>query len=372
MRFWTTYWSYNDFFNRLRYSRKSVRRIGHNSFRIQRHVLRCTINDRRTGAMNLNLSVIAQIASILGFLGVVVAAASLIVALRRYRQTKRSEYISTIRKAIFTSRSSLEKIAETVWFNYDFVYEMTSGVADSKPLKVASDEMYHRFFQLSPRPSESTPDADASEKEQKRQEELNKYLDPQESAFPMILVPIHGSLLQMCDNLITKTGGELEPYRFDYPGLTRVFLSVNQFFSNFITNYKNYVRDDTVWRRAVTDVDAMYGNTIDTPDELNGRLTEHIVGQWYQENITNNKDDQIVQKLVEIVKIVSSAYLSASEQKLLDAAKRETAEEFTPMERATKLTDNLNEAYKGLKWVLEDLDEQTYHDLVREVAEQTR
>jgi vacuolar-type H+-ATPase subunit B/Vma2 len=93
------------------------------------------------------------------------------------------------------------------------------------------------------------------------------------------------------------------------------------------------------------------------------------VRQWAAKYTRDRNDVEIVRKLRELVQIVTKTYLAKTERDLLDAKQREEKERFAPIEQQDRITETLDEAYKGLKWVLEDLDKQTYHDLVRELKE---
>jgi|SRR5215218_1096052 len=310
--------------------------------------------------MNMDWATISQIASSVGVIvtaiSVVIAAASLFMGLRRYQSSQQNAYISTLRKAIFDSRDSLAKVSG-ILTSYDFAYEMAFCVASSKPMKIAINEMYEAFF----RP---LTDANVEENGPPLRQELSSYVNTQ---WQTILVPIHTELVELCDNLTTQTGREIEPYRFHYPSLSRVFLSVNSLISNLLSRYRDYFRDDNTWISAVIDVHTTAAQTVDSAEELEIRITERMIGKWAEDLIRGQNDGVVINKLRAIVAIVTKTYLASTEPELLSLRKRESIETFVPLEQTTKITEDLNEAYKGLRWILSDLDKQTYHDLVREI-----
>jgi len=313
-------------------------------------------------ALNLDWSTISQIASSVGIfvtaISVVIAATSLFIGLRRYQSSQQKAYISTLRKTIFDSTDSLRKVSTTI-ASYDFAYEMAFSVAHSKPMMITINEMYEAYF----RP---LTDENVEKDGPPLHQELSSYVNT-DTQWKTILVPIHTELVEVCDSLTTQTGREIEPYRFEYPSLARVFLSVNMWIANLLSIYRNYFRRDDIWKSAIIDVHRDFAQTVDSAEELEVRITERMIGKWVEDRINGQNDGVMLDKLREIVAIVTKTYLASAEPGLLSVRKRESIEQFVPLEQTTTITQDLDEAYKGLRWVLSDLDKQTYHDLVREI-----
>jgi hypothetical protein len=320
----------------------------------------------------LNWDVISQIASSLGVVittaSVVIAAASLLIGVRRYQINQQNEYISTLRKAMFSSRSAVHRLFTTV-VDAAFIYETVAGVADSKTMLAAIEETYVRFFAPLTH-NDADVDVQNAKKDELANELANFFSAGRE--FPLTsLIPVQTPLFKTCKDLTVRVGTEMEPYRFDYPSLSRVFISVNSYLDSFVDSYRDYVRGDEHWSNATLQVYQDYGPTISSAQELQTRITEQIVIEWAQQRIGSPEDPKpdytILEHLSEIVQIVTRTYLSKSDVALMGVASQEKKEYFVPLEETTTVEQDLNEAYKGLKWILSDLDKQTYHDLVREI-----
>jgi hypothetical protein len=319
----------------------------------------------------MNWNAISQIASSFGVVitaaSVVIAAASLVIGLRRYQAAQRNEYISTLRKAIFSSRSAVSRLFSTV-VDPAFIYEMASAVADSKTIYAGIAETYVKFF--APLTHEE-PVEDA-----KRSELANELANffSGGTEFPRTwIIPVQTPFLKLCNDLTTRIGTEMEPYRFDYPSLSRVFISVNNYLGAFAQSYRDYIRDDGHWSNAILQVYDDWGGTIDSAQELRGRITEALVYAWVQQRLgtpeRRQPDYTILKNVSDIVQIVTRTYLSKTDAELMEVANRERKEYFVPLEDTVTVEQDLNEAFKGLKWILTELDKQTYHDLVRELEQ---
>jgi len=317
--------------------------------------------------------------------GVGVAAVSLYVGLQRVHTNQQREYITTLRKAIFSSRSATTKLFSTV-VSIDFIYEMAAEVANAKTMNAAIREIYSYFFV----PLISSDDAKdkQEQKEEDKQEQkedmlatLKTYLQntylPNE--FPETsFVPVQTPLFKASEALVDRTGGEMERYRFEYPSLSRVFLSVNSTLQGYAGSFRDYARDKGVWTAAILKVHEDAANqTINSVEELEGRIITRIVFEWVKQYISDpdhpehgtRADYTILVNISQIVRIVTSSYLSKSDKDLLNVAIGEKQEDFKPPEETDSIEQDLDEAYKGLRHILTDLEGQDYHDLVRQIKE---
>jgi hypothetical protein len=288
-----------------------------------------------------------------GSVGVLVAAASLAIGLWRHRTDKRYEYITALRKTIISGKATLVKLQGLL--SYELIYEMGSTIVDSKTVGVAIDEMYGRFF---------NPESGAY-KEDATKGDIETFLNNQ---FPYVYVPIHTELIELFDKLAEKLQAEIEPYRFEYPSLTRVFLSVNQFYVDLERGYRMWVQTEDNWRRVIF---SWHENKdmIDSASELRDRCVQTLVQYWYEDKFTNEQHDRHMECFRAIVRIVTASYLSKTDDQLVRIGKKERELEFVPPESTKLLSDDLNQALKGLEQVLSAEEKIEYEDQIKSITQ---
>ena len=297
--------------------------------------------------MSINWVAISQMVSAAG---VLIAGTSLLFGLVRYRSDKRREYVYSLRGTIFFSRPTCRTLLRLL--SYDYAYEIASNVAQSDTMRVTLGEIYNHYF--TSQDKNANPD-----------DSLDTYLQQQ---FPTILVPIHTELVQTFEKLTSRLGQEVEPYRFDYPSLTRVLSTVNDVFVAFEGDYRDYVRQEDIWKALLQGFEQEEGSKarINSVSELQDTLAQMIVGRWYQE--TFQQQLATLRDLVEIEEIVTASYLSKPDVDLLAIGKKEAQQKFVNPEELENPSDNLREAVKGLQYVLSGADLRKFQDRVDRIS----
>jgi hypothetical protein len=297
--------------------------------------------------MSISWTLISQMAAAIG---VLIASISLLFGLVRYRSDKRREYVYSLRSTIFFSRPTCRTLFRLL--SYDYAFEIASSVAQSNTMQVTLDEIYHSYFH--PQEGDDTPDV-----------ALDMYLEQQ---FPTILVPIHTELVQTFEKLTSELGQRVEPYRFDYPSLTRVLSTVNEVFVAFEGDYRTYVRDEMLWKQGILAFgqDESEIAQVNSVADLQDKLAQFVVGRWYGERF--KEQVAILQDLVEVEEVVTASYLSKPDKDLLAMGSQEARQTFVNPEELENPSDNLQEAYKGLQFVLSGADLRKYLDRVERIS----
>jgi hypothetical protein len=295
--------------------------------------------------VSVNWTTISQIAAAIG---VLIAATSLVIGLVRYRSDKRREYVYALRSTIFFSKPACHNLWRLL--RYDYAYEIAFSVAQSSTMKTTLGEIYHRY--IDPQKGSDGPD-----------NTLDTYLEKQ---FPPIYVPIHTELVQTFGKLSSDLGQRVEPYRFDYPSLTRVLSTVNEVFIEFEASTRDYVRDEKVWSELILNhcEDEEQKARTNSVEELQDKLAQSLVNEWFE---SGQPQLETLADLVTIEEMVTASYLAKPNADLLAVGRTEAQQKFVNPEEFENHSDNLQEAYKGLQYVLSGADLRKYLDLVHRI-----
>lgn len=167
--------------------------------------------------------------------------------------------------------------------------------------------------------------------------------------FEPVGVSIHTPLTHAFVDLTYGTTSEIEHYQSDFPALYRVLYAVNYVFIQITRHYRGKVRDIEEWRGAVRSLFEQHRARINSPQELPSYIVVHFV-------ITLEEDRQRyfqaeIDDPLEILNLVSKAYMAKPERQLLRQGKLERKEIYAPVQYVST-EDDLKEAEKGLQYAL--------------------
>jgi hypothetical protein len=400
-----------------------------------------------------------QILASLGVLGGLITA---FLGFRRYLTEKEREhdqqnrdYLSTLRQSIYISRPILTELNSLL--KYELFYEMVLSVSNFKPIDIVLDKAYALGKQVGNYSSLSFDtddhylsmytfqlryDPDVFNKLQGaftvklsgaslQEDYWNPYQPSDQEVKSYLIVPIRTKLVELFESHTKKLGSEIEPYRFDYPSLSRVLLSANHLFTTLEKEYKRYARETDHWTRVIAD--AVWASDFSSSPELGSHaerdtselaspegqsrvrshidfertsqeqlseeelrtrmtqikdrivqdvqdVTDRVLGlDEFKDRVTQgivrdwyqykfSQDAEAIDAMLGIVDIVTRTYLSKTDKDLVEIGKRERKMEFAPLEQTPRPEQMLQEAYEGLKPVLLEYDRSTYHDLVQQIA----
>ena len=398
------------------------------------------------------LAPLFQILASLGVLGGIVTA---YLGFRRYRAEKQrdrkqqeAEYLSALRKSIFMSRPIFRELNRML--KSELFYEMALSISNSDPMNVVLDEAHSLSRKGYNNTSLDVHDGftssfwrsdDVSETLRKELQERLRYAsfpeDPRDATRPSdqlttgyLGIPVRTKLVELFEKYTNTVGTEIEPYRFDYPSLSRVLLSANYFFARLVGKYELYARDTDRWTSKIAYVAtnstfnasqeqgpptpqpnsaegaqgessensasaAATGTEQNPPDptsqgayaeirekiktniqeevqaiqsvaEFKDRVTQEVVYDWYYYKFL--QDAEAIDAVLAIVEIVTRTYLSKKDEDLLAIHKEEQGLEFAPIEQTPRPEQLLAEAYDGLKPILSDYDRDSYHAYTQRIA----
>jgi hypothetical protein len=219
---------------------------------------------------------LAPISQILASVGVLFGILTAILGFRRYlaekardRAQQDKEYLSALRKSIFISRPIFTELNRLL--RYELFYEMTLSVADSKPMDIVINKLYdlsrnvrnynastdgisYDLYLLGGEISKSLQDALQSKLNEASFPENPRVRITTDRPKVYLGVPVRMKLVELFETYTNTIGQEIEPYRFDYPSLSRVLLSANYFFASLEDKYRLYARDIDHWTNSIVDV----------------------------------------------------------------------------------------------------------------------
>jgi hypothetical protein len=386
-----------------------------------------------------------QILASLGVLGGLITA---FLGFRRYLAEKEREraqrdqdYLSALRQSIYVSRPIFTELNRLL--KYELFYEMARSVSDFKPIDVVLDKAYdlrQHKENYSYAPYDDADDASyGTDDSYMYLYSMSVYLDqdvseslhraftdklaraslpevywdpnrPNDQAPKVYLgVPQRTKLVELFESYTNKIGREIEPYRFDYPSLSRVLLSANHFFSSLEEEYKLYARDTDRWAKKIAIGASSYYFTssservsptvqdsseeqsaekasqraaqmkerikkdiqekvdsIQSVDEFKHSVTQDVVNDWYFYKFL--QDAEAIDAILAIVQIVTRAYLSKTDKDLVAIREQERKMKFAPLEQTPRPEQLLQEAYNGLMPILSEYDRDSYHALAQQIA----
>jgi len=146
------------------------------------------------------------------------------------------------------------------------------------------------------------------------------------------------------------------------------FLSVNQFYVDLERGYRTWVQSEDNWRRVIFYWHE-HKDLIDSSNELRDRCVQTLVQYWYEDKFTNEQHDTHMECFRAIVRIVTASYLSKTDDQLVRIGKKERELEFVPPESTKLLSDDLNQALKGLEHVLSPEEKIEYEDQIKSITQ---
>lgn len=296
--------------------------------------------------MSWDWQVAAHIATTFGF---VITAVSLSLGYLRYRRSKRQEYVGELRKTIIDTKQAVDRLNDFIR-SYDLSYDVVSNVAYSDTLAVTAKEVYTRFFD-STVTSQSQPD--------NSREALNTYLATE---FPTIFVSIHTAMSESYSSITDTIRTEINRYQADYPALYRVLNSVMFQYLLVDLMYRTTARDENTWKATIQYIYDNYRDRINSHEELQSYCVMIMVSNMLQEQVAPVVLPDI-QDCSKILDLVTVAYMSKSDRKLISLRKKEQKEQYDPIPRTT-IEEDLKQAENGLRWILPQVELLTYNDLV--------
>jgi len=108
---------------------------------------------------------------------------------------------------------------------------------------------------------------------------------------------------------------------------------------------------------------------INSSNELRDRCVQTLVQYWYEEKFTNEQHDRHMERFRDIVRIVTASYLSKTDDQLVRIGKKERELDFVPPESTKHLSDDLNQALKGLEQVLSAEEKIEYEDQLKSITQ---
>jgi hypothetical protein len=280
---------------------------------------------------------IAQVASALS---VGVATVSIYASYRLYQITRRDEYVNNLRKSILLNQERCSRLNALI--NYELTNEMANCVVYSKDLEIPLDEIFASFF------NPPSPD---------KGEELGNHI---KDSFPAITVPIHSPLIEAYDSILFDISSDLALYQIESPGFYRVMFSFRTLFSIIKTRIKSILRDENIWKKIL--INQLGRKDIQDSDKLRRTVTDIFIFVIQKQYLLEIQKD--IDNLLEISSIVSNAYLSLAEDKLIKFSRLEKQQSLIPTYGTDTITADLEEADKCLRLLLNEEDLRKYRELV--------
>lgn len=286
---------------------------------------------------SIDWNTIAQVASALS---VGVATVSIYASYRLYQITRRDEYVNNLRKSILLNQERCSRLNALI--NYELTNEMVNCVVYAKDLEIPLHEIFVSFFNPS-----STG----------KGEELGNHI---KDTFPAITVPIHSPLIEAYDTILLDMSSDLALYQIESPGLYRVMFSLRTLFSNIKIRIKKLLRKENIWKEIL--VSLLDSMDIQDSDKLKRTVTEIFIAMIQKQYLLETQKD--IDNLLEISSIVSNAYLSLAEDKLIKFSKLEKRQSLIPTYKTDTISADLQEADKCLRLLLNEEDLRKYRELV--------
>ncbi|EKQ69895.1 hypothetical protein OsccyDRAFT_1545 [Leptolyngbyaceae cyanobacterium JSC-12] len=294
---------------------------------------------------SIDWNTIAQVATALG---VGVATVSIYASYRLYQLTRRDEYVNNLRKSILLNQERCSRLNALI--NYELTNEMANCVVYAKDLEIPLNEIFVNFF-----------NPPSSEKEV----ELTKHI---EESFPSITVPIHSPLIEVYDSIMFDISSDLALYQIESPGFYRVMFSLRTLFTIIERQIKKILRDEDIWKKIL--VNLLDRKDIQSFDKLRYILTNVFIAVIQDQYLRATQKD--IDNLLGISSIVSNAYLSLTEDKLVRFSKLEKQQNLIPTYGTETITADLQEADKCLRLLLNEEDLKKYRELVVRFDERNR
>ncbi|WOD40492.1 hypothetical protein [Nodosilinea sp. E11] len=277
-------------------------------------------------------------------LGVGISAASILASYRLYQMSKRDEYVNNLRTSILLNQERCSRLEALV--NYELANEVVNCVIHSRDLELPLLDILNDFFK-----------SDTA-----TEEELKAYIVER---FPFISTPIHSDTVSLFDDLTVMISSDLARYQVDAPGFYRVMSSLRDLYSIIETNLKNIIRNEKHWIAYLT---YLFKNAKDEIQDV-GRLKQRLANLFITE-INNSyllRSRKDTSDLSHIARMVSHAYLSLNETNLFKFSKTERRQDLKPI--SNDISDNLREAEKSLKHLLEPDNLHKYWELMARFEE---
>jgi hypothetical protein len=294
---------------------------------------------------SVDWNTIAQIATALG---VGIATISIYSSYQLYQLSRRDEYAKNLRRSILLNQDRCHRLNASV--NHELTNEMVNCVVYSKDLEIPLKEIFIKFF--------NPPSTE-------KKEELKKHI---EEFFPSITVPIRSPLLVSYDTLIFDISSDLALYQIEAPGFHRVMLSLKTLFRNIENRIKEILGTEDIWKEILSGL--LEDNDIQDFDKLRYRLSTIFIHGIRREYLSQTQKN--IDNLLEISSIVSDAYLSLTEDKLVKLTKIEKQQILIPVSKTVTIIEDLQEADKCLLFLLDSDALRKYRELVVRYDERSK